>query len=58
MPGGKIDASIKSFMKVNLKRKLPVIICYKENIKAVKNKITYNGGKIKYEIYLVLERRI
>ncbi|QCX33651.1 hypothetical protein FDN13_08030 [Caloramator sp. E03] len=47
--GRKFDASIRPYMRTMSKRKLPVIICYKENLKAIKNKILYNSGKIKYE---------
>jgi serine protease AprX len=45
----KLDSKIKPYLNINSKRKLPVIICYKDNIKLVKNKILYNNGKIKYE---------
>jgi serine protease AprX len=45
----KLDSSIKPYISMNSKRKLPVIICYKDNLKLIKNKILYNSGKIKYE---------
>lgn len=51
--GRKIDSNIKSFMKINMKRKIPIIVCYKDNFKMVKSKILYNGGKIKYEYQYV-----
>lgn len=47
--GKKIDSNIKTYMKINMKRKIPIILCYKDNLKMIKNKILYNGGKIKYE---------
>lgn len=47
--GRKLDSNIKELMKINLKRKLPVIVLYSANQKGVKSKILYNGGKIKYE---------
>lgn len=47
--GKKIDPNIKAYMKINMKRKVPIVVCYKDNLKMIKNKILYNGGKIKYE---------
>lgn len=47
--GKKIDENIKSLMKINLKKRIPVIVCFKGVSKSIKNKIIYNGGKIKYE---------
>lgn len=47
--GKKIDSNIKTYMKINMKRKIPIIVCYKDNLKMIKNKILYNGGRIKYE---------
>lgn len=47
--GKKIDPNIKNYMKINMKRKVPIIICYKDNLKMIKSRILYNGGKIKYE---------
>lgn len=45
----KIDPNIRNYMKINMKRKIPIIICYKDNLKMIKSKILYNGGKIKHE---------
>jgi hypothetical protein len=47
--GKKVDPKIKAYMKINLKRKIPVIVCFKDNIKLVKSKLLYAGGKIKHE---------
>lgn len=47
--GKKIDPNIKTYMKINMKRKIPIVVCFKDNLKLIKNKILYNGGKIKYE---------
>lgn len=49
----KIDKKLKEYMAVNLKRRIPVIICYKKNIKTTKNAIISNGGKIKYEYKII-----
>lgn len=45
----KLDKTISPYVKINSKRKIPVIICYSGSEKVVKNKIVSNGGKIKYE---------
>lgn len=47
--GKKIDKALKPYLNINSKRKIPVIVCYRDNQKLVKNKIIYNNGKIKYE---------
>jgi hypothetical protein len=47
--GRKVDPNIKAYMKINLKRKIPVIVCFRDNIKLIKSKLLYAGGKIKYE---------
>jgi serine protease AprX len=47
--GSKIDSTIKPYLNINSKRKIPVIVCYKDNLKLVKNKILYNSGKVKHE---------
>lgn len=47
--GKKIDPNIKTYMKINMKRKIPIVVCYRDNFKMIRNKILYNGGKIKYE---------
>ncbi len=51
--GRKIDSNIKTYMKINMKRKIPIILCYKDNLKMIKYKILYNGGRIKYEYHHV-----
>lgn len=47
--GNKIDKSLKPYLNINSKRKIPVIVCYKDNLKMIKSKIQYNNGKIKTE---------
>lgn len=47
--GKKVDKKLKEYMTLNSKRRLSVIVCYKNNLKSTKNSIIYNGGKIKYE---------
>lgn len=47
--GNKVDKALKPYLNINSKRKIPVIVCYRDNLKLVKNKILYNNGKIKYE---------
>lgn len=50
----KMDKTISPYIKIDSKRKIPVIICYSGNEKLVKNKILSNNGKIKHE-YLNLD---
>lgn len=45
----KLDKTISPYIKIDSKRKIPVIICYSGNDKPVKNKIVTNNGKIKHE---------
>ncbi|EYE87420.1 hypothetical protein Q428_13440 [Fervidicella metallireducens AeB] len=45
----KVDSYIKPYLHINSKRKIPVIVCYKDDVKVVKNKILNNSGRIKYE---------
>lgn len=45
----KLDSNIKGLIPITAKRKIPVIICYRDNPKSVRIKILYNNGKIKYE---------
>ncbi|MCX7883637.1 MAG: S8 family peptidase [Caloramator sp.] len=45
----KFDPSIKPFMRTISKKKIPVIVCFRDDAKPIKNKIIYNNGKIKYE---------
>lgn len=45
----KIDKSIKPYLKTDSKKKIPVIISYKENINIIKSRIISSSGKIKYE---------
>jgi serine protease AprX len=45
----KMDKTITPYIKINSKRKIPVIICFAGNEKLVKNKIISNNGKIKHE---------
>lgn len=47
--GKKVDSNIKKIMKMNIKKRIPVVICFKGNGKSLENKIIYNGGKIKYK---------
>jgi subtilisin family serine protease len=49
LPSGKVDSTIKAYMKNNIKRKIPVIICCRSNIKAVIKKASSMGGKIRHE---------
>lgn len=49
IPASKIDSKIKSYIKSEYRRKLPVVISYKENKSRVKSKIQSAGGKIRYE---------
>ncbi|CDF59004.1 S8 family serine peptidase [Thermobrachium celere] len=49
----KIDKKLKEYMNINSKRKIPVIVTYKNNLKSSKNSIVYNGGKIKYEYKII-----
>lgn len=46
---GRLDKSLKPYMNINSKKKIPVIICYKGNLKLIKSKIAYNSGKTKHE---------
>ena len=48
-PFKKVDKSIKPYIKLDSKRKIPVIISYKENIDAIRSRIISSSGKIKYE---------
>ncbi|MCX7903525.1 MAG: S8 family serine peptidase [Caloramator sp.] len=45
----KIDPYIKDLMRINLKSKIPVIICLREDSKKIRSKITTSNGKIKWE---------
>jgi serine protease AprX len=47
--GNKLDKVIKPYLKINSKRRIPVIVSYRDNLKGIKNKIITSGGKIKYE---------
>lgn len=47
--GNKIDKKLNPYVKINSKRKIPVILSYSGNDKLVRNKIISNNGKIKYE---------
>lgn len=49
LPSGKVDSTIKTYMKSNIKRKMRVIVCCRVNIKPVLKKIISMGGKIKHE---------
>ncbi|MCX7694929.1 MAG: S8 family serine peptidase [Caloramator sp.] len=49
----KIDKKLKEYMTVNSKRRIPVIVCYKKNIKVTKGSIISSGGKIKHEYKLI-----
>lgn len=50
----KMDKTIIPYIKINSKRKIPVLICYSGNEKHVKSRILSNSGKIKHE-YLNLQ---
>ena len=45
----KVDETLNPYIKINSKRKIPVIICYSGSGKLVKNKIISNNGKLGYE---------
>lgn len=47
--GKKLDKAIKPYLNINSKRKIPVIVCYRNNLRIIKNKILSGGGKVKYE---------
>jgi serine protease AprX len=47
--GKKVDKTLNPYIKLNSKRKIPVIIYYSGSGKLVRNKIISNNGKIKYE---------
>lgn len=49
IPMSKIDPCIKSYLKGNTRRKLPVIITCRGDTKKIKGKITYNGGRLRHE---------
>lgn len=49
IPMFKIDPCIKAYLKGNTRRRLPVIITCRGNIKKIKSKITYNGGRLRHE---------
>lgn len=45
----KMDKTLNPYIKINSKRKIPVIVCYSGDGKLVKNKIISKNGRIKYE---------
>lgn len=47
--GKKVDSNIKKVMKFNIKKRIPVVVCFKGNGKSLENKIIYNGGKINHK---------
>lgn len=45
----KIDKTISSYISLNSKRKIPMVVCYRSNSKFVKNKILHLNGNVKHE---------